>query len=115
MLSKTALNLSRGGPNKYSSSNRIASIMGNGILPFIHKDVMYQDFFDNDEIVTYENSIDLIEKLCLIKDDKKKLIKRSKNAKKRYFDIFSNHIIANFIIHKTFNIKKKYKYIWDNR
>ena len=115
MLSKTALNLSRGGPNKYSSSNRIASIMGNGILPFIHKDVMYQDFFDNDEIVTYENSTDLIEKLCLIKDDKKKLIKRSKNAKKRYFDIFSNHIVANFIIHKTFNIKKNYKYIWDNR
>ena len=115
MYAKTALNLSRGGPSKYSSSNRIASIMGNGILPFIHKDVMYQDFFDNDEIVTYENSIDLIEKLSLIKDDKKKLIKRSKNAKKRYFDIFSNHIIANFIIHKTFNVKKKYNYIWDNR
>ena len=113
MLAKTALNLSRGGPSKYSSSNRIASIMGNGILPFIHKDVMYQDFFDNDEIVTYENSTDLVEKLSLIKDDKKKLIKRSKNAKKRYFDIFSNHIVANFIIHKTFNIKKNYKYIWD--
>ena len=45
MISKTALNLSRGGPNKYASSNRIASIMGNGVLPFIHEDVKYQDFF----------------------------------------------------------------------
>jgi hypothetical protein len=37
MISKTALNLSRGGPNKYASSNRIASLMGNGVLPFIDK------------------------------------------------------------------------------
>ena len=114
MLSKTALNLSRGGPNKYASSNRIASIMGNGMLPFIHEDVMYQDFFDNDEIITYKNSIDLLEKLILIKDDKKNLIKRSKNAKKRYFDIFSNQIVADFIIHKTFGIKKNHKYLWGN-
>ena len=44
MISKTALNLSRGGPNKYASSNRIASLMGNGILPFIHEKIYYQDF-----------------------------------------------------------------------
>ena len=112
MQSKTALNLSRGGPNKYASSNRIASIMGNGILPFIHEDVMYQDFFDNDEIITYKDSIDLIEKLILIKDDTKNLIKRSKNAKKSYFKIFENTIIADFIINKIFGIKKKYKHVW---
>ena len=114
MLSKTALNLSRGKPKKYSSSNRIASIMGNGLLPFIHKDVMYEDFFDNDEIITYQNSSDLIEKLTLIKDNKRDLIKRSKNAKKRYFDIFSNQIVADFIMYKTFNIKKGHNFIWDN-
>ena len=112
MLSKTALNLSRGGPNKYASSNRIVSIMGNGMLPFIHEDVMYQDFFDNDEIITYKNSKDLIEKLILIKDDTKNLIKRSKNARKSYFDIFENTIVADFIIHKVFENKKKYKHVW---
>ena len=112
MLSKTALNLSRGGPNKYASSNRIATIMGNGLLPFIHEDVMYQNFFDNDEIITYKNSNDLIEKLILIKDNKKSLIKRSKNAKKSYFDIFENTIVADFITHKVFGNKKKYKYVW---
>ena len=112
MLSKTALNLSRGGPNKYASSNRIASIMGNGILPFIHENVMYQDFFDNDEIIIYKDSNDLIEKLILIKDDTNNLIKRSKNAKKSYFKIFENTIIADFIINKIFGIKKKYKHVW---
>lgn len=113
MISKTALNLSRGGPSKYSSSNRIATIMGNGVLPFIHEKVMYQDFFDNDEIITYKNPSDLISILFKNISNEKNLIKRSKNAKKRYFEIFSNTIIADFIIYKIFETKKKYKFIWE--
>ena len=113
MISKTALNLSRGGPSKYSSSNRIATIMGNGILPFIDEKVKYQDFFDNDEIITYKNSSDLIFKLSKNITDERNLVKRSKNAKKRYFDIFSNIIIADFIICKLFETKKNHKFIWE--
>ena len=60
MFSKTALNLSRGGPSKYCSSNRIASLMGNGILSFIDEKVKYQDFFDNDP--TYNPDSPLIDK-----------------------------------------------------
>jgi len=110
--SKTALNLSRGGPSKYCSSNRIASIMGNGMLPIIDEKICYQDFFDNDEILTYKNEKDLIKKLLLIKDNKKEIIKRSKNAKKSYFAYFENTIVADSIIYKIFNTKKKFKYIW---
>ena len=111
-LSKTCLNLSRGGPSKYCSSNRIASIMGNGILPIIDEKVCYQDFFDNDEILTYKNEKDLIKKLLLIKDNKKEISKRSKKAKKSYFTYFENTVVADSIIYKTFNTKKKFKYIW---
>jgi len=111
-ICKTALNLSRGGPNKHSSSNRIASLMGNGILPFIHENVRYQDFFDNDEIVTYKNSSDLVDKLFDIKDNQAQIIARSKKAKKSYFSYFNNSIIADFLIFKIFDFKKKYKFIW---
>ena len=113
MISKTALNLSRGGPSKYSSSNRIATIMGNGIVPFIHEKVQYQDFFDNDEIITYKNSNDLISILSSVKKNEKKLAIRSKNSKRRYFSIFLNTIVADFLIHKIFQFKKNHKYIWD--
>lgn len=112
MVCKTALNLSRGGPTKYCSSNRIASLMGNGVLPFIHKEVKYQDFFDNDEIEIYSNTKDLLKKLMMIKSSKN-LIKRSINAKKRYFELFDNKIIADFIINKIFDTKKKYRHLWD--
>ena len=113
MISKTALNLSRGGPNKYASSNRIASIMGNGVLPFIDEKIKYQDFFDNDEIETYSSPKNLISKLSNIIHHEKKLIIRSKNAKKRYFDLFNNRIIADFIVHKVFDIKRSSKFIWE--
>ncbi|WP_440634610.1 glycosyltransferase [Candidatus Pelagibacter sp. HIMB1746] len=111
-IARTALNLSRGGPSKYCSSNRIATLMGNGILPFIDEKVMYQDFFNNDEIETYKNPSDLLSKLSQIKKNEKMLIKRSKNAKKSYFNFFENTIVAESIIHKVFETPKKHQYVW---
>ena len=111
-VARTALNLSRGGPSKYCSSNRIATLMGNGILPFIDEKVMYQDFFDNDEIITYKNPHDLMSKLIKIKSNDRLLTKRSKNSKKSYFNYFENTIVAESIIYKIFENSKKHKYIW---
>tara|TARA_B100000989_G_scaffold89332_1_gene64620 strand:+ start:927 stop:3020 length:2094 start_codon:yes stop_codon:yes gene_type:complete len=112
MKCKTALNLSRGGPNKYASSNRIASLMGNGVLPFIHTKVSYQDFFDNDEIVIYNDHKDLVNKLTQIIDKPKELKLRSIKSKKSYFNYFQNNIVADFLISKIFSTKKKFKYVW---
>ena len=112
MICKTSLNLSRGGPNKYASSNRIATLMGNGVLPFIHYKVKYQDFFDNDEIITYKNYKDLVNKLLIIKEKPNELKLRSTKSKKAYFNYFQNNIITDFIIHKVFETKKNYKYVW---
>tara|TARA_A100001015_G_scaffold85589_1_gene95132 strand:- start:3907 stop:6000 length:2094 start_codon:yes stop_codon:yes gene_type:complete len=112
MICKTALNLSRGGPNKYASSNRIASLMGNGVLPFIHTKVKYQDFFDDDEIVIYNDHKDLINKLIQIIEKPRELKKRSIKSKKSYFNYFQNNIIADFMLNRIFGMKKKYKYVW---
>ena len=87
MICKTALNLSRGGPSKYASSNRIASLMGNGIVTFVDEKTKFQDFFKNGEIITYKNEADLINKLILIKDDNNKLIKIAKLAKEIILNI----------------------------
>ena len=39
------LNLSRGKPIKYYSSDRIAQLMGNGLLTFIDQKTKFNDFF----------------------------------------------------------------------
>ena len=62
--SKMALNLSRGEPTKYYSSNRIASCnVGNGLLVFIDKKVKMNDFFNSKEIIFYNNIDDLADKI----------------------------------------------------
>ena len=63
------LNLSRGRPTKYYSSDRIAQLIGNGLLTFIHKDTMYQDFFTKDEMIFYSDVSDLSEKIKKYKRD----------------------------------------------
>lgn len=112
MKSKIALNLSRGLPAKYYSSNRIATLMGNGCLTAIDEKVQYDHFFNKNEILVYKNPTDLIKKIIKIKDNPKLIKKISKNGRKKYFRIFSNVIISQFLIDKTFGFKNKYKYIW---
>ena len=52
---KIALNLSRGLPIKYTSSNRIASLIGNGIYTFVDKKTQLHNFFNEDEVGTYDS------------------------------------------------------------
>ena len=104
-----AINLSRGGPSKYCSSNRIASLMGNGVPTLIDEKVKYQDFFNKNEIITYKNIDDLIKKIKFYKSKSKLLKKIGTNAKRKYFYLFNNNIIADYIISKTMNVKLKFK------
>ena len=112
VICKMALNLSRGKPLKYATSNRIASYVGNGILTFINSKVKFQEFFNNDEMIFYNNEVDLIEKINLLKNDINKINKISKKGKKKYFKIFENNIVANYILSNTFDLTPSYRYAW---
>jgi glycosyltransferase involved in cell wall biosynthesis len=110
---KFALNLSRGEPIKYYSSNRIASLVANGIPTLIDKKVKYNDFFSNKEMIFYEDIYDLIDKVNFYKKNERKRIQIGINGKNRYFKIFNNRIVADYISSKTLGYKPLYKYIWD--
>ena len=107
-----ALNLSRGKPVKYYSSDRLAQLMGNGLLTFIDEKTHYDDFFKKDELITYSNLSDLSEKINKYKKDVKKRKQIAKNGKTKYLKYFNSTLVAQFIIDKTFQINKKNKYIW---
>jgi glycosyltransferase involved in cell wall biosynthesis len=110
---KFALNLSRGQPIKYYSSNRIASLVANGIPTLIDKKVKYNDFFSNKEMIFYEDIYDLIGKINFYKKNERKRIQIGINGKNRYFKIFNNRIVADYIATKTLGKKPLYDYIWD--
>ena len=106
--SKMGLNLSRGKPVKYYSSDRMAQLIGNGILTFIHKDTKYDNFFSNKEIIFYDDILDLSEKLKKYKKDDKQRRIIAKNGWNKYHKYFNSNIVAKFIIEKTLGINSKF-------
>ena len=98
---KIALNLSRGKPIKYTSSNRIASLIGNGIYTFIDKKTKYSDFFDDNEMGFYSSINELGTKIENLLKDPIKINKFAKNGAKKYFQLFNNKLITKNIINKT--------------
>ena len=83
------LNLSRGKPTKYYSSNRIASLMGNGLLTFIDKKTQINDFFSNKELIFYDGLNDLADKIKFYKKNDKLRQKISARGRKKYFSLFN--------------------------
>ena len=115
ILSKSSmgLNLSRGKPVRYYSSDRIAQLMGNGLLTFIDKNTFYGDFFTNKEIVTYKDINDLSYKLNKYKRDHKDRKLIAKNGKDKYIKYFNSDNVCNYIINKTLEINYKNKFLWE--
>ena len=107
------LNLSRGLPIKYYSSNRIVTLVANGIPTLMDEEIKYGDFFSNNEMIFYKNADDLIDKVNFFKKNERKRIQIGINGKNKYFKIFNNNIVADYILSKTLGTKSSYTYVWD--
>ena len=109
---KMGLNLSRGKPIKYYSSDRLVQIIGNGLVTLIDEKTEYSDFFSSKEMVFYKNLDDLSDKIIKISNDEKLRKQIGKAGKDKYFKYFNSTIIAEFLINKTFNLGESKKYFW---
>ena len=107
------LNLSRGKPIKYYSSDRIVQLVGNGLLTFIDKNTFLNDFFSSKEIVFYKNIDDLSYKLNKYKKDKKAGKRIARKGRQKYHKYFNSDLVSQFIISKTLDLKLDNKFIWD--
>jgi len=110
--SKMGLNLSRGEPLKYYSSDRIAQLFGNGLLTFLDEKTHLNELFSNKEAIFYKDINDLAEKILKYKKDNSKRKKISKNGKIKYMKYYNSNIVSQYIIDKTFDFKSKGNYIW---
>ena len=95
---KMGLNLSRGKPTKHYSSNRIASLMGNGLLTFIDNKVEMDSFFSKDEMIFYKNIDDLASKVKFYSKNDRQRIKIARKGKKKYFKRFNEIATAKYIV-----------------
>ena len=95
------VNLSRGHPIKYYSSDRITQLIGNGLLTFIHENTFYSNFFSNNEVVFYSGISNLSEKIQKFARDDNKRKQIAKNGKLKYMKYFNSTVVAEYIINNT--------------
>ena len=98
LKTKMALNLSRGKPLKYTSSNRIAALIGNGIYTFIDKKTNFKDFFNENEVGSYKDLDDLGSKIEKLKSKPNLINKYGKAGRDKYFKLFNTKKISKEII-----------------
>ena len=114
-LSKTkmALNISRGKyQNKYSS-DRISSLIGNGLLVFINKNTNFQKILSKNDVIYYKNKKDLIAKIKYYNKYDKYRIKIAKSGYHKYHKHMNNRIVTDYILScvDLVNIKRPF---WHN-
>ena len=98
LKTKMALNLSRGKPLKYTSSNRIAALIGNGIYTFIDQKTDFKDFFNENEVGSYKDLNDLGNKIENLKSKPNLINKYGKAGRDKYFKLFNTKKISKNII-----------------
>ena len=113
-LSKTkmALNISRGKYQKYYSSDRISSLIGNGLLVFINEKTMFNKILSKNDVVYYKDNKDLIKKIKYFNSNDSLRKKIARSGYKKYHKFMNNKIVANYIM-TTIGLDNKSKPFWE--
>jgi len=114
-LSKTkmGINLNRGKPLKYYSSDRISLLISNGLMTFLQDNYFYQDFFeDKKDAVYFESLVDLSEKIKYFSKKDKERCEIAYNGRLKYFNLFENTKVTQYMIEKILDLKISDKITW---
>ena len=64
-------------------------------------------------MIFYNDIQDLINKVNFYKKNERLRAKIGLNGKRKYFKIFNNKIVGDYILSKSLGVKSSYKYVWD--
>lgn len=109
---KMGLNISKRNDVYLYSSDRMAQLMGLGILTLIDKRTRFDEIFGPDELVTYNGVDDLIGKIDYFRkhDDERKRI--AENGWRRAHEIFSETVVAQWLLDRAFDRPLSQTYAW---
>lgn len=96
--SKMSLNLNRREGDLWYSSDRIAHLMGFGILTFQSSLNRMQDFFTEDETVFFDTAEDLAEKILYYNSHDGERARIAFNGREKYHKIFSGERVLKFMV-----------------
>ncbi len=106
--SKIAINISRGRYQNLYSSDRISSLLGNGLLTFIDsKTKLNKILKDKKEVIFFKNKKDLVKKIIFYLKNDKVRIQIAKKGCEVYHNNFSNINLVRFILNELKFTKDK--------
>ncbi len=112
--SKMGLNLSRQEGDYLYSSDRLAQLMGNGLLAFVNEATGFQTLFEEECAVFFKDQEDLLEKIIYYKnnDEERKMIARK--GRDHYRSHYTSEKITDYMIERTFGGELVGDYRWAN-
>lgn len=95
---RMGLNLSRRSDHYLYSSNRMAHLMGNGILTFIDRGTGFGDLFVEDELVMYSSEDELIDRIRFFHAHDEARRRVAAAGWRRYYALFDSARVAGYLI-----------------
>lgn len=115
LSSAMALSLNRREGWRWYSSDRLAHLMGRGILAFISSKSGYQSFFkDGEEAVFFDGAEDLASKVLRYAADPESRRAIASAGRKRYHELFSASRILNYIADTVYGAREAAEYEWSS-
>ena len=108
---KMALNISRGSYQNLYSSDRISSLIGNGLLVFINNKTNFNKIFTDKEVVYYKNKKDLIKKIKFYSKNDNLRSKIAKAGYLKYHKYMNNKIITKYML-SSVGLDRSDKIFW---
>lgn len=109
---KMGLNINRYFGMKWYSSDRIAHLMGSGLLTAVYDGDQMQQFFSDKEVLYYHDVPDLVDKLLRIQSDDTDRRAIAAAGRARYHQLFSGERTLNFMLETLFERPYSSEYEW---
>ena len=106
------LNISAINDSYLYSSDRMAHIMGNGLLCVMEGSSGFKDLFSDEEVCFYNTSEELIEKIAYYKNNPEERMRVAKNGHDKYLELFNEKIVTKYMADALFDRLNKDDYIW---
>lgn len=110
--SKMGLCLNKTSDYYLYASDRLSQYLGHGLLVFIDKGPRFEDLFNEDEMIFYDDEGDLIDKLGYYKANDKERREIAEHGWRKAHKIFNCELVTSFMIEKTFDLEFTNDYVW---
>lgn len=110
--SKMGLNLNRQEGDYLYSSARLAQLMGNGILPLIHRASRMEDLIGKEHAIFFDDVEELHRKINELAEDDSQRKEIAQRGQRFYRENFSSEKVAQYIVERTMNRDFSHDYLW---